>query len=206
MNLLKNKSNLIVLVIFLGFILDVLSFFSKQLLSLIVNISFFLLIFLTFLKIDFKKLVKIKKFLRPLFILILLDYILFPFLIFFALKTGLISLNSGISLLFLILAPSAISSIYLVSLVKGDKEESLVIVLFTHILFIFILPLIVLLYSHFLNNFNLDFAKFIKILIFYLIIPILISFLIQKVKLHRFIIKNKFFDNLSFFLLLLIIF
>jgi len=90
-------------------------------------------------------------------------------------------------------------------LVKGDKEESLVVVLFTHLIFLFILPAIIYFYSIFLGEI-IDFLKILKLIIIFLLLPITLAYFIQKTKISNFIKNNPLINNLLFLLLLIIIF
>jgi len=207
MNFLKNRNNLILLSVFFGLFIDIVAFLNKKFISFFINVSFFVLILLTFLKINFGELKKIKRFFKPVLLIFVFDYLIFPLLILFLVKFKVLSIELAIPLLFLILAPSAISSIYLVSLVKGNKEESLVIVLFTHLIFLFVLPVIISIYSIFLGETSIKVKKIIELIIVFLFLPITLAYFLQKSGKLSFLYKNKeIIDNFLYTLLLIIIF
>ncbi|MEO2154721.1 MAG: hypothetical protein ABGW69_02835 [Nanoarchaeota archaeon] len=208
LRILKEKNFLIVLALIFGLIIDVTYLFSKEIISFLIKFSFFILIFLTFLNLNFEELKSIKKFLKPIIFIIIVDYLIFPIILLILAKFLILDIKTIISLLFLILAPTAISSIYIVSLVKGNKEEELIIVLITHLLFLVFLPLILYLYKELIPSINFNIFVVIKILSFFILLPLILAFFIQKsYRIKAFIKENRqFLNNFQFFLLLFIIF
>ena len=201
---INGKSLFLLFSLILGLTINV-NGFSKNAIQFLINASFFILITLTFLKVDFSKLRSVKKFKRSFLILFFIDYFLFPLILFLLTKLNILKLAISVPLLFIIIAPSAISSVYFVYLTKGDKEESFLIVLLTHLLFVFILPLIVFIYDRFLGL-NIDIFKLLKLVVIFLLIPMSLSYLFQKLRLFVWLTRKKIFDYLTYGLLILIVF
>jgi BASS family bile acid:Na+ symporter len=164
--------------------------------------SLFILMFFTALKIDLSKILYSIKKPLPLFVAILISYILIPLILYILADFLYFNNQEKLSVMFSALAPSILSAPYFISIMKGDVEFSFILTIILTFLAPFLIPLELL----FIFDTQIDFPimsifSSISILVF---IPLGLVVVLKKI-FPSFIIKTQSAEN-SFTSLMFFIF